>query len=107
MGRLNSQDYFLLGMPKEQAIKKLAEYMGDINALHPFKEGNGRAQREFINYLSKAAGIKLDISKVNSDKMMDASLKSFHTDYSGFEQIFSAIAKPIATRETISSFVYD
>ena len=103
-GRLKKQDNFLLGLPKQQAIKKLAEYMGDINALHPFREGNGRTQREFIKYLSKVTGIELHMDKVTSDRMMDASLKSFNTDYSGFEQIFNEIAKPM-TLEEQESFI--
>ena len=28
-------------------VEALADNYGDLNALHPFREGNGRAQREF------------------------------------------------------------
>ena len=38
------EDKYLVGMNKERAIRKLASYMGDINALHPFREGNGRTE---------------------------------------------------------------
>ena len=33
----------------------LAHYLSEINALHPFREGNGRVQRIFISHLSQAA----------------------------------------------------
>lgn len=97
-GRLK-QDKYLIGMDKRQAIEKLAEYMGDINALHPFREGNGRTQRQFIMYLAKATGINLDFSKTDADQMMNASLKSFYTDYTGFEQVFNEIASPASIEE--------
>lgn len=97
-GRLK-QDKYLIGMDKKQAIRKLAEYMGDINALHPFREGNGRTQRQFIIYLAKVTGINLDFCKTDADQMMSASLKSFYTDYTGFEQVFSKIASPISIEE--------
>ncbi|MBP5198505.1 MAG: Fic family protein, partial [Lachnospiraceae bacterium] len=29
----------------------LSKYYSDMNALHPFREGNGRAQREFSREL--------------------------------------------------------
>ena len=90
------RDKYLIGMDKDRAIAKLAEYMGDINALHPFREGNGRSQRQFITYLAEAAGIQIDFTKVDSDRMMEASLKSFVTDYSGFKEIFEKIAEPIS-----------
>ena len=53
--------------------------MGEINAIHPFRDGNGRAQREFIRELAVQAGFAIDWSKVTRDEMMSASLESFKT----------------------------
>lgn len=92
-------DKYLIGMNLEQAVEKLAQYMGDINALHPFREGNGRTQRLFLTYLAKATGLKLDMRKTDADSMMDASISSFHTDYSGFREIFREIALPMSMQE--------
>lgn len=36
--------------------ERAAYYFGEINALHPFREGNGRAQREFLSHLAHANG---------------------------------------------------
>lgn len=38
---------------KEVVAQKLAELQDNINYLHPFREGNGRTQREFIHFSSK------------------------------------------------------
>ncbi|WP_390440172.1 Fic family protein [Lactonifactor longoviformis] len=33
-------------------VQKAAYYFSEINALHPFSEGNGRTQRELIRQLA-------------------------------------------------------
>lgn len=45
-------DKYLEGLCREDFISKLAYYFSEINALHPFREGNGRSQREFIRMLA-------------------------------------------------------
>lgn len=37
---------------KKEIASKLAEILDNVNCLHPFREGNGRAQREFIKLLT-------------------------------------------------------
>lgn len=39
--------------------RRAAHYLGEIDALHPFREGNGRAQREFIRELAAEAGYEI------------------------------------------------
>jgi fido (protein-threonine AMPylation protein) len=34
--------------------ERLTYYLGEINAIHPFREGNGRAQRAFFRQLAGA-----------------------------------------------------
>jgi len=59
-------------------------YMGEINAIHPFRDGNGRAQREFIRELAIQAGFVIDWTTVTREQMMAASFESFKTgDSSG------------------------
>jgi cell filamentation protein len=47
---------------KVQLAHKLAEILDNINYLHPFREGNGRAQREFLRLLAKEKGIFLNLN---------------------------------------------
>lgn len=54
-------------------------YMGEINAIHPFRDGNGRTQREFIRELAVQAGFVIDWSRVTREEMTAASLQSFKT----------------------------
>ena len=61
------------GLSKDEFCGKAAELFNNINALHPFREGNGRAQREFIFHLAKTAGYELDLNKADKEQYMNAS----------------------------------
>lgn len=53
--RLADADH-LRGRDREMFIDGLTELLADLNALHPFREGNGRAQRAFCAQLAREAG---------------------------------------------------
>lgn len=53
--RLAAADW-LRQLPRARFIGLLAEFLGDVNALHPFREGNGRTQRAFFSQLAHDAG---------------------------------------------------
>ncbi|MGO9018388.1 MAG: Fic/DOC family protein [Syntrophobacteraceae bacterium] len=58
--------------------RRAAYYLGEINALHPFREGNGRAQREFINHLAYKKGYFIEWKNISQEGMIQASIESFH-----------------------------
>jgi cell filamentation protein len=69
-------------------------FTGEINAVHPFRDGNGRAQREFIRQLAMQAGFVIDWSRVTRQQMMAASLESFKTgDNSGMASLIKLSMK--------------
>jgi len=75
---------------RDRFVVMLAENYGDLNALHPFREGNGRAQREFARCLCLACGYGFDLSCTTHEEMLNASIISFDKgDNSYFEKIFS------------------
>ncbi len=47
---------------KKKLAHKLAEILDNVNFLHPFREGNGRVQREFLRSLALEKGIKLNLN---------------------------------------------
>jgi cell filamentation protein len=57
-------------------------YLGEINVLHPFREGNGRSQREFIAQLAFAAGHRIDWSGIDQKTMVSASIAAYSGDSS-------------------------
>ena len=47
---------------KAQLALKLAEILDNINYLHPFREGNGRTQREFLRLLAMEKNLSLNLN---------------------------------------------
>jgi len=76
------KEKLLVGLMVAAFVERAAFYLGEINAIHPFREGNGRAQREFIRQLALHAGHPLSWSTVGTgftqQQMIDASILS-HT----------------------------
>lgn len=80
----NAKDNF------EDFIRIFADNYGDLNALHPFREGNGRTQREFARLICLECGYDFNLSVATHSQMLEASKLSFDkADSSGFIEIFS------------------
>ena len=76
-----TNDNLLLTCSKNELIEKLAFYLGEINVLHPFREGNGRTQRMFIKYLANYNNYDLNYAKTTKEEMMEASILSYKGNY--------------------------
>ena len=59
---------------------KAAHFLAELNAIHPFREGNGRCQTVFLSVLADNAGHPLDLQRLKADAMMSAMIASFHDD---------------------------
>jgi len=86
-GNLKKENY-LEGLSEMDFIKRLAYYFSEINALHPFREGNGRSQREFIRSLAIKNGYIITFSDIPEDEMIKASQDSFLCEYDSMERLF-------------------
>ena len=51
---------------KPQIAEKLAVILDTVNYLHPFREGNGRAQREFMRILALEKGFELNLNPADN-----------------------------------------
>ena len=69
------KENWLKDYSKEEIAEKLAILFLDINALHPFREGNGRTQREFIRELAEERGFILTFKNISKEKMIEVSIK--------------------------------
>jgi cell filamentation protein len=85
---------YLLDTRAEAMPERLAYYLSEINVLHPFREGNGRAQRVFIEYLAQGSGFHVDFSGVTSKEMIEASALSFAREYNKMIAMFQRIVSP-------------
>ena len=75
LNKLKKENY-LEGLDKKELAIKLAYYLAELNVLHPFREGNGRTNREFIRQLALKNGYKLDLKKVKAEQILEASIES-------------------------------
>lgn len=99
------KEYYLINS-KENVPHRLAYYLSEINVLHPFREGNGRTQRLFIEYLASAAGYRVDFSQVTAEEMIIASADSFACDYESINRMFDRITTPISNEEQKQNIQY-
>lgn len=72
----------LVGLDPIRFSERSAHYLGEPNGLHPFREGNGRAQREFVSHLAHYVGYYVAWERVKRSEMLQASIDSFDGDVS-------------------------
>ena len=84
------RDGYLSGADLARFADRGAYYLGEINAIHPFREGNGRTQREFIRQLGVRNGYELDWTQVSQEQMIEASRRSLRVDNAGLERVLKA-----------------
>ncbi len=86
----------LQGLSKDEFINRLAYFYDQLNYIHPFREGNGRAQRLFWTRLAKDANYEIDWSLVVGDENDEASRIAAETmDLSKLEVMFAKIVKAL------------
>ncbi len=74
--------------------KRAAHYIAEINAIHPFREGNGRCQLTLFNLLLRASGREFDEDRLVPERFMNAMIASFHGDNSQLALAIEAIIIP-------------
>jgi cell filamentation protein len=96
MGRLFSeldkQKHFRQRSPVDFAARA-AHFLAELNAIHPFREGNGRTQLSFLALLAEQAGHPLALVHLNPGGMLQAMIKSFE----GEEQPLAALIGQLIT----------
>lgn len=87
------QDNMLKGLDKLTFGKKMAYFYGELDAIHPFREGNSRTLRQFTSDIARESGFRLDWSKtVHSENAQNKLYEArdnavLRRDTSGLEKI--------------------
>ncbi len=74
------------GGSREDFIAAAANFLADLNAIHPFREGNGRTQLTFLFLLGERAGHSLDMAQIRPQEMLDAMIESFEGELGALEE---------------------
>ncbi len=60
---------------RKQLAEQLAEILDNVNYLHPFREGNGRTQREFLRLLALGKGLNLNLNPPDNKSIYERYMK--------------------------------
>ena len=86
------KERFLDGADRDYLVQRSAYYMAELNYIHPFREGNGRAIREFMRLLFLRQGYSVDWSAVPVDHLLQAMIDSVY-DTEPLTQVLSQCLK--------------
>ena len=84
-----ARENWFSGCTRDQLIENIAEFIGDLNVLHPFREGNGRAMRLLSDFIVINAGYQVDWAPVDSALWLQANIDSVACDYHAMQQVYS------------------
>ena len=79
-GKLKAENW-LRGLDRKIFIERLTYFMGEVNTLHPFREGNGRTQRVFFEELARRARYELNFGNTDPDTLLEADIAAYNKDY--------------------------
>lgn len=87
------QDNFLQDLSPEQFAAKSAHFLADLNAIHAFREGNGRTQLSFFLLLADQAGHSIDLEELDPEQFMGAMIASFEGDETPLTRVIERLIK--------------
>lgn len=78
-GDLEEQAY-LHKLSSKAFADAAAAFLATLNAIHPFREGNGCAQNAFLTLIAERVGHPLALERLEPDRFLAATIASFHGD---------------------------
>lgn len=87
----------LRNLSRHDFVERLSYYYDQLNYIHPFREGNGRAQRVFWNRIAHDAGWVLDWREVHGEVNDRAcQIGAEHEDLGPLKEMFDAMVQPLS-----------
>lgn len=72
---------YLRNLTPEAFAITAGEIIGDVNYVHPFREGNGRTQLEYLRQLGERAGQTIDLAAIDPTRWIEASKRAQSRDF--------------------------
>lgn len=66
----------LAGLPMNAFLDIVTPFLGELNAIHPFREGNGRAQLAFTGLIGARSGHPFDFTRLDAQTFLAAMIAS-------------------------------
>jgi len=96
-GRLAAAHH-LRGRDRDAFLDGLTALLAEVNALHPFREGNGRTQRAFLGQLARDAGYRLRWEHVDRDANIDAARAAADGDLAPIGALLDRVVERVRQR---------
>ena len=88
--------YYQTANSKDGIIKQLAKILDNLNYFHPFREGNGRTQREVIRSLALSKGYSAQIRVEQDDEVYNLYMDgTVYGDLGKLEELLSKILEKL------------
>lgn len=82
-------DRYLVDKDFESFVNEVAYFFGELEALHPFLDGNGRALRVFFYLLALNAGFEVKWYEVDPDRLLEADICAIECEYQNLIDVLS------------------
>ncbi len=86
---------YLRSLSREDFVVQAAEYYCELNVIHPFRDGNGRAQRLFFEELAINAEYQFSWSSIGQEEWLNANIAGYRGDLSPLTDLLDSITTPL------------
>ena len=76
-------------------MARLAHYYSELNVIHPFRDGNGRAQRLMFELIGINAGYALRWEPITRVEWVDANIAAYNCQLGPLIRLLERTLKPI------------
>lgn len=88
-----NQPAFLGGAKRADFIAAASVFLAELNAIHCFRDGNGRAQLTFLHLIAKRAGHAVHLARVKRDTFLPAMIASFNGDLAPLREQLATLCR--------------
>ena len=92
--RISRAGNALRGLQAEEFARQAAHFLAELNAIHPFREGNGRTQLSFFVALAQAASHAPQPRRLRPRAILNAMIRSFGGDERPLAQLIHELVAP-------------
>jgi cell filamentation protein len=82
---------YLDGLDGPQYVQRFTHYYSEVNILHPFREGNGRAERVFFSLLAQRSGRHVAWDLLDPGTAIKASIAAYNGDESQLVKLLTPL----------------
>ncbi len=90
-----AQENYLVDLPREQFVARLAHYYCELNVVHPFRDGNGRTQRLLFEVICINAGYLLRWAPIDRTVWLEANIAAYNCQLEPLVELLDRVLTPM------------